>query len=106
MSMQKHIHVILQQEFSPIHLEVINESFMHHVPKGSESHFKVIIVSDKFEGIKLIKRHQMINQFFLEEFAEKKFHALSLLTYTTKEWKDKGEKILKSPKCLGGSKQN
>jgi stress-induced morphogen len=27
--------------FSPIHLEVVNESYKHSVPKGSETHFKV-----------------------------------------------------------------
>jgi len=26
-------------------LKIINESFMHNVPKDSESHFKIIIVS-------------------------------------------------------------
>ncbi len=106
MSMQKHIQAILEQELDPTHLDVINESHQHHVPKGSESHFKVIIVSDKFEGLKLIKRHQLINKFFMQDFAEKKFHALSLLTYTPKEWLDRGEKILESPQCLGGSKHN
>lgn len=28
---------------------------MHNVPMDSESHFKVIIVSDKFEGMSLIE---------------------------------------------------
>lgn len=37
------------------HLEVINESYMHNVPKGAETHFKVVVVSDKFDGLPLIK---------------------------------------------------
>lgn len=37
------------------HLDVINESYMHNVPKGSETHFKVVVVSPKFEGLPLIK---------------------------------------------------
>ena len=37
------------QALSPEHLEVINESHMHNVPEGSESHFKVVIVSDAFK---------------------------------------------------------
>nr|CAD7594353.1 unnamed protein product [Timema genevievae] len=40
---------------SPVHLEVINESYMHNAPKGSESHFKVVVVSEKFESLPLIK---------------------------------------------------
>lgn len=27
--------------FSPLQLEIVNESFKHNVPKGSETHFKV-----------------------------------------------------------------
>jgi len=27
-------------------LKVLNESFMHNVPKDSESHFKIVIVSN------------------------------------------------------------
>ena len=33
-----------------IHLNVVNESHKHNVPKGSESHFNVLVVSDTFEG--------------------------------------------------------
>ena len=31
----------LDQKLSPVWLKVDNESFMHSVPKGSETHFKV-----------------------------------------------------------------
>jgi stress-induced morphogen len=40
---------------SPVHLAVVNESYMHSVPRGSETHFKVFVVSDKFEGQTPIK---------------------------------------------------
>ena len=33
------------------HLEVVNESGNHNVPAGSESHFKVVLVSENFEGL-------------------------------------------------------
>uniref|UniRef100_T1JF53 Uncharacterized protein n=1 Tax=Strigamia maritima TaxID=126957 RepID=T1JF53_STRMM len=45
----------LLKEFNPAHLEVLNESYMHNVPKGAETHFKVIVVSEKFENLPLIK---------------------------------------------------
>lgn len=35
---------------SYLHLNILNESYKHNVPKGSESHFNVLIVSDAFEG--------------------------------------------------------
>lgn len=49
------IRSTLSDNLNPIHLEVINESYMHNVPKGAETHFKVLIVSEKFENLALIK---------------------------------------------------
>jgi len=34
---------------------------------GSESHFKVVVVSDEFEGMKLIERHRSINSLLEDE---------------------------------------
>ncbi|NMP32184.1 transcriptional regulator BolA [Thalassotalea sp. M1531] len=94
----------LLSAFSPIHLDVVNESNQHNVPVGSESHFKVVIVSKNFEGERLIKRHRAINQVLANELSEH-IHALALHTYTEKEWHDYyADSVPLSPKCLGGSK--
>lgn len=94
----------LLSAFSPLHLDVINESNNHNVPPGSESHFKVTIVSKDFENERLIKRHRAVNAVLSEELAEK-IHALALHTYTEKEWNDYyAENTPISPNCLGGSK--
>lgn len=53
-SVESSIRTKLQNHFHPKVLQVINESHMHHVPEGSESHFKVVVVSDRFEGMSLI----------------------------------------------------
>lgn len=45
----------LVNHLNPAYLEVINESYMHNVPKGSETHFKVVVVSDKFSNVTLLK---------------------------------------------------
>ena len=45
------IKEILIKNFDPFVLSVVNESSMHNVPKGSESHFKVLIVSDDFKTV-------------------------------------------------------
>ena len=37
---------IINDNLSPTVLNIVNESFMHSVPPNSESHFKIIIVSD------------------------------------------------------------
>lgn len=42
----------INNEFSPIVLNIENESYMHSSGRGDESHFKLTLVSDKFEGKK------------------------------------------------------
>ena len=61
MSMQQTIEARLNATFNPEFLEVANESHMHNVAPGSESHFKVTIVSNEFNELMLIKRHRMVN---------------------------------------------
>ena len=94
----------LQKALTPQHLEVINESHMHNVPPGSESHFKVIAVSDEFEGLTLIARHRLINKALADEL-QGPIHALSLHTMTAGEWSEKGDAPT-SPPCMGGGKQD
>ncbi|MDG1249763.1 MAG: BolA/IbaG family iron-sulfur metabolism protein [Gammaproteobacteria bacterium] len=103
MQVQNSITSKLQQAFSPQHLEVHNESNKHNVPPGSESHFKLIVVCDTFEGDMLIKRHRKINQLLADELAAG-VHALSMHTYTPAEWAEKNGLSPKSPPCLGGGK--
>jgi BolA protein len=102
MSMQQTIISKLEQALSPEHLEVINESHMHNVPEGSESHFKVVIVSDAFRDKMLVARHRMVNK-ALEDELQGGIHALALHTMTMEEWFEKG-KAAESPPCEGGSK--
>ena len=44
MSVKAVIEDKLRRNFDPLHLDVVNESYLHNVPAGSESHFKVMIV--------------------------------------------------------------
>lgn len=104
MSIASVIEKKLTATFSPLHLEVINESDNHNVPPGSESHFKVVIVSKEFEGSRLIKRHRAVNAALSDELAGS-VHALAMHTYTEKEWGNLFENNTPtSPNCLGGSK--
>lgn len=91
----------LHSAFAPLHLEVINESNNHNVPPNSESHFKVTIVSNNFEGERLIKRHRAVNSVLSEELAGK-IHALAIHTFTEKEWQDNAGNAPLSPNCMGG----
>lgn len=105
MNTQQIIQQKLKVAFSPLHLEVINESDNHNVPKGSESHFKVILVSKVFEGESLVARHRQINKLLAEEL-QGGVHALALHTMTPDDWFNRGGTVKESPECLGGSKQN
>ena len=99
-SIEEKLHVAL----TPSHLEVLNESSNHNVPPGSESHFKVTVVSDEFEGKMLIARHRIINKLLAEELAGA-IHALSIHSFTPSEWSDKNGKSRQSPPCLGGAQR-
>ena len=104
MKIQTSIEGKIADSLKPIHLEVINESDNHNVPPGSESHFKVTVVSDQFNGKMLIARHRIINQLLAEELAGG-VHALSMHTYTAEEWDEKNNQTRQSPPCLGGAKR-
>ena len=87
----------------PSHLEVVNESKNHNVPPGSESHFKVVLVSSRFEGLRAIQRHRVIHDLLSEELSGP-IHALALHLYTDSDWTKRFVETPKSPPCLGGSK--
>ncbi len=97
------IHDKLVDAFTPSVLQVINESHGHNVPAGSESHFKVVVVSDQFEGKRSLQRHRAVNEVLAAELAGG-VHALSIVAYTPAQWSDKGGEIPASPPCRGGSK--
>ena len=105
MTVAKTIEHKVADAVTPLHLEVINESHMHNVPAGSESHFKVVIISDDFQGQRLVQRHQRINQILADELAGD-VHALSIQAMTKEEWDKRGGKIMPSPNCQGGSKRD
>ncbi|XP_005091032.1 bolA-like protein 1 [Aplysia californica] len=95
------IRTKLTEALKPQHLDVINESYMHNVPKGTESHFKVVIVSTAFENVKRLQKHQLVHK-ALEEELESSIHALSIVAKTPKEW-ETSQDVGQSPPCRGGA---
>ncbi|CAG9132112.1 unnamed protein product [Plutella xylostella] len=91
----------LESELQTSHLDIINESYMHNVPKGAETHFKVVVVSDKFDGLPLIKRHRLVNDILKEEL-KGGVHALSIVAKTPSQWQDSDKVVESSPSCRGG----
>lgn len=95
------IEAKLRAEFSPTLLEVTNESHMHNVPPGSESHFKVVLVTDAFTGLRQVQRQQRVYATLSAEL-DGEVHALAQHTYSPAEWAEAS--VPDSPACLGGSK--
>ena len=78
----------LQRAFSPESLDVIDESHLHeghsgHRP-GGETHFRLYIVSDAFDGKSRIDRHRMINALLAPELAGG-IHALAIHAHAPDE---------------------
>jgi BolA protein len=102
MRVQTKIEQLLTEALSPEFLQVDNESGQHNVAPGSESHFRVVIAADQFQGKRLIQRHQQVNR-ILADVLSQDIHALALHTYTDAEWQLKQDALPVSPDCLGGS---
>ena len=105
MTVQQSIERKIADSLTPAHMEVINESHMHNVPPGSESHFKLVIVADAFDGLPRVRRHQRVHG-ILEKELKEDVHALSMQVMTPQEWTAKGGKVMESPACLGGGKHD
>ncbi len=90
----------LTEGLAPVHLEVVNESGQHNVPPGSETHFKVVVVADAFDGKPQVQRHRMVYR-LLDEALRAGVHALALHTYSPADWAASGT-ALDSPACRGG----
>ena len=100
--METAIRTKLTGALVPAHLEVHNESHMHAVPPGSESHFRVLVVSASFDGLSLIQRHRLVNEALREELSSC-VHALAIQAKTPAQW-GSNPSVAKSPPCMGGSK--
>ena len=77
-------------------LKIINQSFMHNVPEGSESHFKIVVVTNDFNNLSIIQRHKLIYKTLDSLMNE--IHALSIHAFNEEEFK-LNPVILDSPEC-------
>lgn len=82
----------------PQELQVEDESHMHS--RGKETHFKVVLVTDAFDGARKLQRHQKVYA-TLGALMED-IYALTLHTFTSSEWKAE-QTVRNSPQCMGGS---
>lgn len=100
---QRRIEELLQGKLAPSHLEVHNESHNHSVRPGSETHFKVVVVSEAFRGLNRIARHRLIHT-VLESELSSGLHALTSSMFTSEEW-SASPTVLASPGCESKTKR-
>ncbi|MBE2898893.1 BolA/IbaG family iron-sulfur metabolism protein [Pasteurellaceae bacterium TAE3-ERU1] len=98
---QQQIEAILHAEFAPHFLSVENESHLHSSGKGADSHFRIVLVSDAFDGKRAVARHQLVYQALNQ--GNNGVHALALHTFTAQEWAERDE-VIASPRCAGHGK--
>jgi BolA protein len=79
----------LRERLTPVHLEIQDDSAKHAGHRGATSsggHYRLVIVSDEFEGRTLIERHRLVNDSVSDLFGSQ-IHALSMRTLTPDQWK-------------------
>ncbi|MFC4256445.1 BolA/IbaG family iron-sulfur metabolism protein [Altererythrobacter xixiisoli] len=86
--LQTEMETLLQQEFTPGRLNVINDSASHHGHSGDdgsgESHFTVVIESDAFTGKNRLERQRMVNR-ALGDIPGQRVHALAIRAFAPGE---------------------
>ena len=95
--METTIKNLLIDSLKPSILSISNESYMHNVPENSESHFKIVIVSNNFKNQSSVKRHQLI--YGVLDDIMKLIHALSIYAFDEDEYKE-NPIVLDSPNCV------
>ncbi len=88
MKIAEKIEKSLREALQPDLLEVKDESRLHAghagAREGGESHFRLLIVSSRFEGLSRVARQRAVNDILREELKER-VHALAMRTLTPDE---------------------
>src|SRR3546814_651104 len=92
MSVAEDIQAKLSAALNPLHLEIVDESARHaghagvrgHGGTGGETHFRLTIVSHRFEGQSRVARQRMVYDALAHELALG-VHAVAMTTLTPAE---------------------
>ncbi len=82
------IRTRLEAELSPESLQIDDEGHKHvghEGAKGGLGHFRVLVVSEKFEGQPPIKRHRLVYQ-AMADLMQTDIHALTIEAFTPDEF--------------------
>jgi len=81
MSLEVRMREKLMVALRPTRLDLVNESHLHaghgSSPETGESHFRVLIVADAFNGKSRVERHRIVNDVLRDELQDG-VHALAI----------------------------
>ncbi|WP_417583586.1 BolA family protein [Pelagibacterium sp.] len=81
MSVRDEIEAKLTQTFAPSAIEVIDDSERHHGHagwrEGGNTHFRIVIASEKLDGLSRVDQHRAINAALSDQF-DAGLHALAI----------------------------
>ncbi len=101
MSLQEQISKKLAS-LNPEFCRVENESHRHH--RGTETHYKIIVVSSQFDGQSRVQRARSVHEILKTELQS--IHSLSSRLFSPREWLEHGDKLnYSSPSCQGQSEE-
>lgn len=94
----------IHASLAPVHLELEDESYKHSAGPDAGTHWKCVVVSEAFEGKRLVQRHRAIYA-ALGDAMETGVHAFSPRALTPAEFVAQGGQVEhQTPACLGGGK--
>lgn len=85
---QEKIELRMKENLTPVHVEVIDESWKHAGHAGAAmggGHFILWVVSDEFKGVSLLDRNRKVFALLNEEM-KGEIHALTVKAMTPQEW--------------------
>jgi BolA family transcriptional regulator, general stress-responsive regulator len=87
-SVAEQLRAGLERALHPTRLEITDESERHRGHggwrEGGESHFRVVVVSERFQGLSRIDRQRLVHEAAAELLRER-IHALSIRALTPTE---------------------
>lgn len=88
-SIQEQMRGALISAFTPVHLEITDDSHRHAGHAGSrpegETHFRVVLVSKDFAGESRVARQRKVYA-ILQQLLATRIHALQLMLFTPEEY--------------------
>jgi BolA protein len=99
-SIAQQIETKIKQNLPIYDMVLQNDSHLHAGP-ATESHFKLVLVSEAFSGLSRVKRHQAVYKALGDLMTQ--FHALALHTYTPDEWQTQQTQVPNSTPCAHGA---